>query len=32
MTRQERAAWLFSAPVLAIIALVFVLPTALAMA
>jgi ABC-type sugar transport system permease subunit len=32
MTRQERAAWLFSAPVLVIIALVFVLPTALAMA
>jgi multiple sugar transport system permease protein len=32
MTRQERAAWLFSAPVLAIIALVFILPTALAMA
>ncbi len=32
MTRQERAAWLFSAPVLAIIALVFVLPTTLAMA
>ena len=32
MTQQERAAWLFSAPVLAIIALVFVLPTALAMA
>ncbi|NII58579.1 carbohydrate ABC transporter permease [Sphingomonas aerolata] len=32
MTRQERAACLFSAPVLAIIALVFVLPTALAMA
>ncbi len=32
MTRQERAAWLFSAPVLAIIALVFVIPTALAMA
>jgi len=32
MTRQERAAWLFSAPVLAIIALVFVVPTALAMA
>ncbi|SFP35586.1 carbohydrate ABC transporter permease [Sphingomonas rubra] len=32
MTRQERAAWLFCAPVLAIIALVFVLPTALAMA
>lgn len=31
MTRQERAAWLFSAPVLAIIALVFVIPTALAM-
>ncbi len=32
MTRQERAAWIFSAPVLAVIALVFVLPTALAMA
>ncbi len=32
MTRQERTAWLFSAPVLAIIALVFVVPTALAMA
>ncbi|KQN12753.1 MULTISPECIES: carbohydrate ABC transporter permease [unclassified Sphingomonas] len=32
MTRQERAAWLFSAPVLAIIVLVFVIPTALAMA
>ncbi len=32
MTRQERAAWLFSAPILAIIALVFVLPTTLAMA
>ena len=32
MTRQERAAWIFSAPVLAIIALVFVIPTALAMA
>lgn len=32
MTRQERAAWLFSAPVLAIIALVFVLPTVLALA
>ncbi len=32
MTRQERTAWLFSAPVLAIIALVFVLPTTLAMA
>ncbi|MBD8641421.1 MULTISPECIES: carbohydrate ABC transporter permease [unclassified Sphingomonas] len=32
MTRQERAAWIFSAPVLAIIALVFVVPTALAMA
>ncbi len=32
MTHQERAAWLFSAPVLAIIALVFVIPTALAMA
>ncbi|EZP53863.1 MULTISPECIES: carbohydrate ABC transporter permease [unclassified Sphingomonas] len=32
MTRQERAAWLFTAPVLAIIALVFVLPTSLALA
>lgn len=32
MTRQERTAWLFTAPVLAIIALVFVLPTALALA
>jgi ABC-type sugar transport system permease subunit len=32
MTRQERAAWLFTAPVLAIIALVFVLPTLLALA
>lgn len=32
MTRQERAAWLFSAPVLLVIGLVFVLPTALAMA
>ncbi len=32
MTRQERAAWVFSAPVLTIIALVFVLPTTLAMA
>ena len=32
MTRQERTAWLFAAPVLAIIALVFVLPTALALA
>ncbi len=32
MTRQERAAWLFSAPVLAIILLVFVLPTLLALA
>jgi len=32
MTRQERAAWLFSAPVIAIIALVFVVPTSLAMA
>ena len=31
MTRQERAAWLFSAPVLAIIALVFVVPTVLAL-
>ena len=31
MTRQERAGWLFAAPVLAIIALVFVLPTALAL-
>ena len=32
MTRQERAAWLFSAPVIAINALVFVVPTSLAMA
>jgi multiple sugar transport system permease protein len=32
VTRQERAAWLFSAPVLAIILLVFVLPTLLALA
>ena len=32
MTRQERAAWVFSAPVLGVIALVFVLPTALAFA
>ncbi len=32
MTRQERAAWLFSAPVLVIVALVFVLPTLLALA
>ena len=32
MTRQERTAWAFVAPVLAIILLVFVLPTALAMA
>jgi multiple sugar transport system permease protein len=32
MTRQERTGWLFTAPVLAIIALVFVLPTALALA
>ena len=32
MTRQERAAWLFAAPVLAIILLVFVLPTTLALA
>ncbi len=31
MTRQSRAAWLFTAPVLAIIALVFVLPTVLAL-
>ncbi|MCU6453768.1 sugar ABC transporter permease [Sphingomonas sp. A2-49] len=31
MTRQERTAWLFTAPVLAVIALVFVLPTALAL-
>ena len=31
MTRQERTAWLFTAPVLAIIALVFVLPTVLAL-
>ena len=32
MTRQERTAWLFSAPVLAIVLLVLVLPTALALA
>jgi multiple sugar transport system permease protein len=32
MTRQERAAWVFTAPVLAIIALVFVLPATLAFA
>jgi ABC-type sugar transport system permease subunit len=32
MTRQERTAWLFTAPVLAIIALVFVLPVTLALA
>ena len=32
MTRQERTAWAFTLPVLAIIALVFILPTALAMA
>jgi ABC-type sugar transport system permease subunit len=32
MTRQERTAWVFTAPVLAIIALVFVLPTLLALA
>jgi ABC-type sugar transport system permease subunit len=32
MTRQERATWWFAAPVLAIIALVFVLPTMLALA
>ena len=32
MTRQARTAWLFTAPVLAIIALVFVLPVALALA
>jgi multiple sugar transport system permease protein len=32
VTRQERTAWLFAAPVLAIIMLVFVVPTALAMA
>ena len=31
MTRQERTAWVFSAPVLAVIALVFVLPTAMAL-
>ncbi|GAA0662798.1 multiple sugar transport system permease protein [Sphingomonas insulae] len=31
MTRQERAGWLFSGPVLAIIAFVFVLPTILAL-
>jgi ABC-type sugar transport system permease subunit len=32
LTRQERTAWLFTAPVLAIIALVFVLPVTLALA
>lgn len=32
MTRQERTGWLFSMPVLAIIGLVFVLPTGLALA
>jgi ABC-type sugar transport system permease subunit len=32
MTRQERAAWLFTAPVLAIIGFVFVVPTILALA
>ena len=32
MTRQERTAWLFTAPVLAVIVLVFLLPTALALA
>ena len=32
MNRQERTAWIFTAPVLAIIALVFVLPTLLALA
>jgi multiple sugar transport system permease protein len=31
MTRQSRSAWLFAAPVLAVIALVFVLPTLLAL-
>ncbi len=31
MTRQERTAWAFTAPVLAIIALVFILPTLLAL-
>ncbi len=31
MTRQERTAWTFAAPVLAVIALVFVLPTVLAL-
>lgn len=31
MTRQERTAWTFTAPVLAVIALVFVLPTLLAL-
>ncbi|MEG8039170.1 sugar ABC transporter permease [Sphingomonas sp. LR60] len=31
MTRQSRAAWLFATPVLAVIALVFVLPTVLAL-
>ena len=32
MTRQERAAWAFAGPVLLLIALVFVLPTAIALA
>jgi multiple sugar transport system permease protein len=32
LTRQERTAWAFTGPVLAIIAFVFVLPTALALA
>jgi multiple sugar transport system permease protein len=32
MMRQERAAWAFTAPVLALIGLVFVIPTALALA
>lgn len=32
MTRQERTAWAFTAPVLTVIVLVFVLPTALALA
>ncbi|RST31450.1 sugar ABC transporter permease [Sphingomonas ginkgonis] len=32
MTRQERTAWLFTAPVLTIIVLVFILPTLLALA
>jgi len=31
VTRQERTAWIFAGPVLAVIALVFVLPTAMAL-